>query len=184
MGLFSFLGFTENKNEKRARENLDAATRAEQARTGQLDQQAAESRNRYTSLLEGFNPQDYMKQAAGSVAADLGEAYNQGEGQRRLAAQRSGFINSGGGTGALQRDFSGRLARALAGLSLQTAGMEQNRISSFGDVYGTDRGYAEGSRMNSLDMLAGARDAAIQSRNSRLSGTVGLANAASRFLPF
>lgn len=180
MGILSFLGFTENKNEKRARQQMEAATHTEQRRTGALDEQAASSRGRYTELLGGFDPRSYMREAAEAEADELGEMYNEGEGQRRLSAQRSGFINSGGGIGRLNRDFSKRLARALSGLSLQTAGLEQGRIDRFGDVASMDRGYAENSRDRSLDLLAGARDAAVQSRNSRLRGTMGLVNAGTR----
>jgi hypothetical protein len=184
MGILSALGFTENKNERKARNSFDAVTDHERARTDLLDEQGVRSRQRYQSAIDDFDPRAYMKEAAGAQISDLGEQFGQAEGQRRVAANRSGFINSGGGIGALNRDFSGRLARALSGLSLQTAGLQQNKVGMQGDLYGDDRAYAEGSRDRSTDLVAGSRDAAIQSRNSRLQGTVGIVKAASRFLPF
>lgn len=184
MGILSALGFTENKNEKRARNSMDAATTYERQRADYADETAGRSRNRYTDLLQGFDPQKYARETAGALAQDAGEAYNQGQGQLALRAQRSGFINSGGGQGALNRDTSSRLARALAGLSMQAGQMEQGRIDRFGDLHQTDVGVSENQRDRSLDLLAGNRDAAIQSRNSRLQGTTGVLKAATRFLPF
>lgn len=183
MGVLSFLGFTENRDEKKARKAVTAATRDEQARTSQLDAQAVESRGRYQGALDAYDPQAYMREAAGATISDLDEQFGQAEGQRRVQAQRTGFINSGGGTGALNRDFSTRLARALSSLSLQTAGLQQNKLGMQGDIYGGDVNRAEGARGNYLDLAAGERDAAIASRNARLQGTVGIAKAASRFIP-
>jgi hypothetical protein len=177
MGILSALGFTENKTEKKARTQMDAAAQAEQGRTSMLDTQAAQSRGRYQGALDSYDPQAYMQQAAQANASQLGEMYNQGEGQRRVAAQRSGFINSGAGIGALNRDFSSRLAQTLGTLSLQTAGLQQNKLGMQGDLYGNDVNQAEGARNNSLDLLAGSRDAAVAARNARLRGTTGVLKA-------
>lgn len=177
MGILSALGFTENNTEKRARQQAEAAQAAEQNRAGALDQQAATSRSRYQGALDAYDPQAFMKQAAESQISDLGEQYGQAEGQRRIAANRSGFINSGGGIGAQTRDFNTRLARALSGLSLQTAQLQQNKVGMQGDLYSGDVNQATGARDNYLDITSANRDAATASRNSRLNGTLGIVKA-------
>lgn len=181
MGILSALGFTKNKDQKRAEEAFRGAMGSEGRRRKGFDSNAENTRGRYLGLLEGYDPQEYMQEAAGAVGADLNEQLVATTADNNQALNARGFFGSGINAGRIGKDFNNRLARALASLSLQTAGLEQGRIDRFGRQAETDAGRADYSRSNELDLIAGNRDSEVANRNSRLGGTMGILNAATRF---
>lgn len=125
---------------------------------------ASVSRGRYVNLLKGFDPREYASETATALAEDSAEARNREANRRARTMNRRGFFGANLGRAQSNRDFNDRLARSLARLSLDTAGMEMGRIDRFGDLYQSDVGVQERSRNRYLDLLAGNRDADLLRR--------------------
>lgn len=181
MGVFSALGITKSGDQKRAESRMRSAAAGEGARRERFDTRATGSRNRYLELLEGFDPQSFMQSAAEGVGSELHEGFVDTLGQNNQALNARGFFGSGLNTAKISEDFSNRLSRALAQLSMQTAGLEQNRIGMVGDQGRIDASRADHSRGLELDLYAGDLDAQIADRNAKLAGTIGLARSAGSF---
>lgn len=181
MGLFSALGFTKNKREKRADQMLDQGISDQGARRLNRDSEATSTRRSYLDLLEGFDPRQYMTDAAGAVTEDAVEGLTDTISDNNQGLNARGFFGSSLGTAKIAEGFSKRLSNALAGLSLQTAGLEQDRIGMIGGQAATDAGRADYARDTELDLLSGNVDRETARRNSRLKGTMGIVSGASKF---
>lgn len=174
MGLFSALGFTANDDQKRAEAQMRSAAGEQRGRRRELDENAGATRSRYLELLEGFDPSSYMETAARGVGEELHEGMVDTMSDNSQALNARGFFGSRLNTAQISKDFSNRLSRALAQLSMSAGHMEQNRIGMMGDQGRQDANRADYTRETELDLYAGERDSEQQKRNSRLSGTLDL----------
>lgn len=179
----SGLGLTASQEERDAAARMKGAGEEQRVRTGRLDTQVGQSRGQYLDRLSGFDPQEYMKEAAGAMMSEASEGYQRATNARGRSLNSRGLFRSTIGKGRQDQDFAERLARAMSGLSMQTAQMEQGRIDRFGDLHSEDRGYAENSRETYLDLLGGDRDYEMGRRRDRLGTTLGVARTAAAFVP-
>lgn len=191
------LGGRRSGAEKAADRAMRYATSDQERRTSGYDTDARRmgrtaegSRNTYLDALMGFDPGEYASTTAGALFDEFGETAERAEAGREVALNRRGFLGSGVGTGQMNRELATRLARELAGLSMQTAGLEQGRISGLGSVAGLDQGryqydraVAEDSRNTYLDMLAGNRDRAVDRGNARRKAIGGAFDSVVGYLP-
>jgi len=97
------------------------------------------SRNTFESALTGFDPMSYMQKQAGALHAGLSEDLGHQRGARAASLNRRGLFRSDIGGAGEMRDFNTRLSQGLAGMAGQAAGMEQQRHSQLGQLYGQDR---------------------------------------------
>lgn len=130
---------------------------------------AAGSRSQYLSSLEGFDPRAYLADAAGSAYSGLQEQMGQATANRRQSLARRGLFGADLGAGRQQKDFSSRLAQALASLSMEAGGMEQRRQGMIGDVYRGDQQNAQVQQGQYYDLLAGAQDRQQAEKNAKKS---------------
>ena len=179
-GLF---GSRESREEKESRRRLNQAAGEERTRSNEADHRADYSRGMYDSSragylerLRGFDPSDYLDEKVSAIGERFQENFQAAEASRDKANNRRGFMGSPVGTGAMTRDLNSRLSRELSDAAFQTAGLEMAHNDRYGDVTRMDlgreqfdRGMAEDTRRNYLDLLAGNRDAATDRGNSRRS---------------
>jgi len=182
IGLVSGLfGGGESKEERRARRRMDRAADDERGRSRGADARAVhsrgdtdESRTQYLNRLGGFDPDEYLERKTGAILDRAGETYGEMEAGREVSNNRRGFLGSPRGSGRMTRDLNSRVARELSDAAFSTAQLEQGNIDRYGDTRRMDqqreqfdRGAAEDTRRNYLDLLAGNRDAATDRGNSR-----------------
>lgn len=162
-----FKGKKDQKKVDQAQQPLQAATAAEGVRAAGLEQQQISSRQDYLTRLNAFNPQAYASQAAGADAANIFEQFQYDESGRKTNLQQRGF-GSGSPLGSFRNreSFNVRLANALAGRSMEAAGMEHSRIRDYGDLNRFDAGRADLSRERELDLMVGNRDFAQGQANA------------------
>lgn len=185
MGAVSLVDYLKNRRkdkqvaqeQQQANQQMQGATNDAGARANTREQAADTSRQNYEQQLEGFDPQTYAHETAGALAGDFGELYQGMETQRRLATQRSGFLGAPTGIGSQTRDLNTRIARSLAGVSMDTARMKQGSIDRYGDLQREDASRAEGARDREVDLIAGNRDYATGAQNDRTQRRNGVLNA-------
>lgn len=148
--------------DQRARDVLDEEQERSESATGNV----TESRNRYFSALGGFDPQKYAAQTGAALTTDAIEALDSADEQNRRYANRSGVLH-GGSRHAARLDLRKRLGRGLAGLGMQTGGLELRRIGGLGDVASMDIGREASSRNRYMDFLSGERDRQTAEENAR-----------------
>lgn len=174
--LGSGLGLAASDEEIAAQKRMKQAGFEQARRRGRVAEQVDESRGAYRERLDSFDPQSYMKEAAGAVGSELYEQLGQVDAARRRGHNARGLMpGSPMGMGNQSRDFNTRLARATAGLAMQAGQMEQGKIDRYGDLHSEDRGYEEQGHQTYLDLLAGDRDYEGQRRRDRLGTTMGVA---------
>lgn len=171
------LGGMFGKKKKASRDPMEAAAADEMARSGRYEAQANESRTRYLSQLDSYDPGAYAREQAGAITDEFGEDYANAEAGRRTGLARRGFYGGSVGRGMLNKQLSTRLARDLSGLAMQTAQMKQGQIDRYGNVYEGDRQAGMYSHGQYLDLLAGNRDAQIDKRNATWGGVTGVLGA-------
>lgn len=125
---------------------------------------AANSRNRFSDALYGFSPMQYMQQAGGSIFSSLSEQFGREESARRAGMNRAGMLRSGIGNADALNSFNERLARAIAGLSMQGGQMEQERIGMMGGLYNTDLN----QQNRFYDAATGLSASLMQQRNANM----------------
>ena len=139
MPILSALGLkdtdAEAMDKRRAREA--AYTQSGYARDSRA--RSLEGRSRYLDLLEGFDPREYMAEAAQGVGDRLHEGYTADIARDNASMNARGFYGGVINQPRLARGFADRLSRALSSLSLSAAGLESGRLRQFGDVTGRTR---------------------------------------------
>jgi len=143
-----------------AERGMNQMSQEAERRRRQQEAQAQQSRGLYQSAVQGFDPQQYMQQAAGSAFNDLSGQFNQANAQRMTGLNSRGLFGSNLGGNRQQVQFNDALANRLAGLSMNAAGMEQQRQGMLGNIYGMDQGYQRSLQ----DDVWGMRGAGLQQR--------------------
>lgn len=180
MGLLSFLGITANRDENRAKDRLEALSQGETARRKKADYQADTARNRYVEGLNAFDPTEYARSTAGAIGEGLQEDLTGTLAASNQQLNARGFYGGGLNTAKITRDFNDRLARALAALSMDAAGLELSRLGGYGDLYGTDASRADQTRQSELDLAFDRFAMERDDRSRRFGGLVHLAGAGIR----
>jgi hypothetical protein len=146
----------------------DMAAWASRMGAGARDQ-AAGSR----SAIDGFNPMDYTRTQAGAMATELGSEFAEQEGRRMASLNSRGLYRSDLGGARAQSAFQNRMARALAGLSMQGAQMEQGRLNALSAMDRDDVARYEdmGVGLNMTDRAQ--RDADTASRRGMWGSLIG-----------
>jgi hypothetical protein len=145
---------------KQAQRGMNAMADDAQRRFDQSQGQANESRGLWQSAVQGFDPQAYMREAAGAAYGDISQAHRAANAQRQVGLNQRGLFASDLGGARTQRHFDDQLAQRLSGLAMQAGQMEQQRQGMMGQIYGADQN--QGNMF--FDAATGLRSSGIAQR--------------------
>jgi hypothetical protein len=149
------------------------------ARTGASESAArvGASRDDLASAIGGFDPAAYTQAAAGAMYSGMNEQRTTADANRNAGLNARGLFRSNLGGAAADRGFNEQLARAMAGLSMQQAGLEQNKTQMMAGMHDRDRDDASRYEDMSLGLHMADRDQKAADKASKRSMWGSLAGA-------
>lgn len=139
--------------------------------------QADASRNQYMQALQGFDPRRYMNEALRGDVGVINRAHQGAFTNLQASNNSRGLLRSPIGQDHLMKDYNQRLADAMSQRSFQAAGLDQQRVGMYGNLYQGDQGQAN-EYMNAMYGFGNARAAAAAGQGDAWAQALGGAGGA------